>query len=69
MDTPSLILADPPELSAETASEMLDFLYQLVTAFENQYANQLRQYQHSAEPPESDRCEDFKGFDDELPAF
>jgi hypothetical protein len=66
MDTPSLILADPPELSAETASEMLDFLYQLVTAFENQYANQLRQYHHSAEPPEPDRVEDF---DDELPDF
>ena len=66
MDTPSLILADPPELSAETASEMLDFLYQLVTAFENQYANQLRQYQHCAEPPEPDQVEDF---DDELPAF
>jgi hypothetical protein len=66
MDTPSLILADPPELSAETASEMLDFLYQLVTAFENQYANQLRQSYPSTEPPEPDRVEDF---DDELPDF
>jgi hypothetical protein len=66
MNTPSLTLADPPELSAETASEMLDFLYQLVNAFENQYANQLRHYYRSVETPESDRAEDF---DDDLPAF
>ena len=66
MNTPLLMLVDPPELSTETASEMLDFLYQLVTAFENQYANQLRQSYPSAEPPEPDRVEDF---DDELPAF
>jgi len=66
MNTPLLMLVDPPELSAESASEMLDFLYQLLTAFENQYANQLRQYYHSAEPPEPDRVEDFE---DELPAF
>ncbi len=66
MNTPSLMLADPPELSAESASEMLDFLYQLVTAFENQYASQLRQYYHSVEPPEPDPVEDF---DDELPTF
>ena len=66
MNTPSLMLTDPPELSAETASEMLDFLYQLITAFENQYANQLRQDHHSAEPPQPDPVEDF---DDELPDF
>ena len=66
MNTPSLMLADPPELSTETAVEMLDFLYQLITAFENQYANQLRCSHHSAEPPEPDPVDDF---DDELPAF
>jgi hypothetical protein len=60
------MLADPPELSDETASEMLDFLYQLVNAFENQYANHLRRYYQSTEPPEPDLFEDF---DDELHDF
>ncbi len=66
MNIPSLLLADPPELSAESAAEMLDFLYQLVTAFEHQYASQLRHYYRSVETPESDLVEDF---DDELPPF
>ena len=66
MNTPLLMLVDPPELSAESASEMLDFLYQLVNAFENQYSNQLRQCYHSAEPPEPNLVDDF---DDELPSF
>jgi hypothetical protein len=60
----SLILIDPPQLSDEAASEMLDFLYELLTAFENHYANQLRRYQQSSEPPEPDLFEDF---DDEIP--
>jgi len=67
MNTPLLMLVDPPELSAESASEMLDFLYQLVNAFENQYSDQLRQCYHFAEPPEPDRVDDFR--DDELPTF
>ncbi len=66
MTIPSLMLADPPELSDETASEVLDFLYQLTTAFENKYANQLRRYYQSTEPPQPDLFEDF---DDELPDF
>ena len=40
MDTPSLMLVRPPELADEDRqAEMLDFLYQLVNAFENQYRN------------------------------
>lgn len=66
MNTTLLMLVVPPELSAESASEMLDFLYQLITAFENQYANQLRQCGHSAELPEPDLVD---AFDDELPSF
>ena len=66
MKPASLMLADPPELSDETVSEVLDFLYQLTTAFENQYANQLRRYYQSIEPPQPDLFEDF---DDELPDF
>ncbi len=66
MNTPLLMLVDPPELSTESASEMLDFLYQLVNAFENQYSDQLRQCYHAAELPEPDPVDDF---DDELPTF
>ncbi len=66
MNTPLLMLVDPPELSAESAAEMLDFLYQLLNAFENQYSSQLRRCYHSAEPPEPDLFDDF---DDELPTF
>jgi FKBP-type peptidyl-prolyl cis-trans isomerase (trigger factor) len=66
MNTPSLMLVESPELDDETASEMLDFLYQLVNAFENQYGNQLRRHQQSAELPQPDL---FEEFDDELPNF
>mgnify|MGYP000034159713 CR=1 FL=1 len=66
MNTPSLMLVEPPELADETASEMLDFLYQLVNAFENQYRVQLRRYYQSNELAQQDLFEDF---DDELPTF
>ena len=66
MNPQSLMLADPPELSDEAASEMLDFLYELVNAFENQYGNQLRCYQQPIELPQPDL---FEGFEDELPPF
>jgi len=66
MNTPLLMLVDPPELSAESAAEMLDFLYQLLNAFENQYSNQLRTAYRSVEPAKPDL---FNDFDDELPTF
>ena len=66
MDTPSLMLVEPPELTDETASEILDFLYQLVNAFENQYRSQLRRHYQPTELPQPDLFEDF---DDELPTF
>ena len=44
MNLQSLLFVDPPDLSDETASEMLDFLYELTTAFENHYAAQLLRY-------------------------
>ncbi len=40
---PSLSLAKP-ELSDEAAVELLDFLYELTTAFENAYYDQLHRY-------------------------
>jgi hypothetical protein len=66
MNMSSLMLVDSPELDDETASEMLDFLYQLVNAFENQYHNQLQRHHQSIEPPQPDL---FEEFDDELPTF
>lgn len=66
MNPQSLMLADPPELSDEVAADMLDFLYQLINAFENQYSNQLRRHHQSSGLPEPDLFDDF---DDELPTF
>ena len=66
MNPQSLMLANPPELADEVAAEMLDFLYELINAFENQYSNQLRRYHQSSGPPEPDLFDDF---DDELPTF
>ena len=40
---PSLYLPKP-ELSDETVVELLDFLYELTTAFENAYYDQLHRY-------------------------
>ena len=40
---PALWLAKP-ELSDEAAAQVLDFLYELVTSFENAYYDQLQRY-------------------------
>jgi len=69
MMTASLKLADPPELEDETVSEMLEFLYQLLNAFENQYANQLRRFHRPAGLPQPDLFEDLHDLDDGLPPF
>ena len=66
MNLNSLMLADPPSLSDEAASEMLDFLYELINAFENQYRDQLQRHYQTDQPPQPDLFEDF---DDELPIF
>lgn len=70
MDMQSLMLADAPPLSDEAAAEMLDFLYQLLNAFENQYGAQLRRYhqQCDPDPPQRDLFDE-DAFDDELPDF
>jgi hypothetical protein len=62
---PPMLLVDPPQVSDEVASEILNFLYELVNAFEHHYANQLRRYHESTEPPQPDPFD----FDDELPSF
>lgn len=60
-----MLLIDPPDVSDETASEILNFLYELVNAVENHYASQLRRvHEPSISPPPSP-----VDFDDELPPF
>ena len=66
MNLQSLLFIDPPELADKTASEMLDFLYELTTAFENHYAAQLRRYYQEGDRSQQDL---FEGFNDELPTF
>jgi len=45
---PSLWLAKP-ELSDEAAAQLLDFLYDLLTAFENAYFDQLHRHYANCE--------------------
>ena len=66
MNLQSLLFVDPPDLSDKTASEMLDLLYELTTAFENHYAAQLRRYYQEGDRSQPDLFEDFN---DELPTF
>lgn len=66
MHPQSLMFVEPPELSDKTASEMLDFLCQLASAFENHYAAQLRRYYQQVDQSQADL---FAGFNDEPPTF
>jgi hypothetical protein len=68
MNRHSLLFVEPPDLSDKTASEMLDFLYELTTAFENHYAAQLRRYYQEGDRSQQDLFED-EDFNDELPTF
>jgi hypothetical protein len=49
----------PPELSDQSASALLDMLYELASAVENHYGLQIRRH----------HAELFADFDDELPEF
>ena len=68
MNRHSLLFVEPPELSDQTASEMLDFLYELTTAFENHYAAQLRRYYQEGDRSQPDLFED-ADFNDDWPTF
>jgi hypothetical protein len=59
-----LILNDPPELSDEAASQLLDLLYTLTSAFESHYFDQLRRHYR---PKDAQSGTDT--FDDDLPDF
>lgn len=67
-EPPSLILGDAPDLSDQTASEVLEFLYQLVNAFEGRYGPQLRHYYQDCQSRES-QPDLFDNFEDDLPTF
>jgi hypothetical protein len=66
MNLQSLLFVDPPDLSDKSATEMLDFLYELTTAFENHYAAQLRRYYQEIDQSQQDL---FEEFNNELPYF
>jgi len=67
MNPLSHLIIEPPALSDHSAKEMLDFLYQLIVAFENHYAIQLMHDHDSIEPPEPEYP--FNDLDDDLPPF
>ena len=65
----SLLFLDPPDLSDEEASQMLDFLYDFTAAFEGQYLAQIiRHCENDVEgdPPQPDL---FEVSDHESPPF
>jgi hypothetical protein len=66
MHPQSFLFIDMPDLSDKTASEMLDFMYELTTAFENHYAAQLRRYYQEMDQSQQDL---FDNFNDEPPSF
>ena len=67
-----LILDDVPELSGETALQLLDVLYALTGAIENQYFAQIH-HGTDLNPPHQDDLfkadPDPDDFDDPLPDF
>ena len=75
MSDTQLILDEMPELSGKTASELIDFLYALTTAIENQHFAQIRLYHQQLLPGQYDLLEprpdtaDTADFDDPLPDF
>jgi hypothetical protein len=69
MNITALILDEAPALSDESASDVLDFLYLLVEAFEQQYSPQLRRHYQSKLTIDLPQPDLFEDFDDELPDF
>lgn len=69
MNSPPLSLSEAPKLSDESASEILEFLYLLLNAFENQYGHQIRRHYQSFEPQQPPQPDLFEDFDDGLPDF
>lgn len=58
------MLITPPTLSDETASDLLELLYELITAFENHYGAQIRRHDQCKETPQTDCINTFDDNDD-----
>ena len=77
VDRPSLFFADAPDLTDEAASGILDFLYEVTTAFENRYYAQLKRHDQQCAAVwldlqaqhEKKQQDLFVEFDDDLPDF
>ncbi len=69
MNTLSLLFLDPPDLSDEAASQMLDFLYDITAAFESQYIAQVIRYHQMREDGEQPQPDLFEVPDHESPPF
>jgi hypothetical protein len=54
MDRQPHLPIEPPRLTDEAASQLLEFLYDILTAFENHYGHQLRRYQEPDDPAQYD---------------
>ncbi len=66
MDKLSLLFLDPPVLPDETATQMLDFLYDLTAAFEEQYFEQVIRCHQMRENYEELQSDLFEIPDDDL---
>ncbi len=66
MNSQSLMFIDPPALCDEAASDVFDFLHELINAYENHYAHQLRRHYESSATPQIDLFEDLEN---EQPPF
>ncbi len=72
MSDAQLIIDEMPQLSGRTACELIDFLYALTTAIENQHFAQIRLYRQQQLPGQYDPLEPpyhTVDFDDPLPDF
>ncbi len=69
MNTLSLLFLDPPDLSDEAASQMLDFLYDITAAFESQYIAQVIRYHQTREDGEQPQPDLFEVPGHESPPF
>ena len=68
----SMMLIEPPSLSAESARELRNFLEELTNAFENHYGAQMRDWYPQCAPPESIQPRErdlFDGTEHEPPPF
>jgi hypothetical protein len=65
----SLLFLDPPDLSDEAASQMLDCLYEITAAFESQYIAQIKRYHEIDEGSEQPQPDLFEVPGHESPPF